>query len=192
MYACIFVPVIDCTCVLRCHAEPHSLPCRWIADPVYRQCWPVSPVYYRVTSSYVTAAEFQTQARFYNTFTSDFVEWKSTELWLLERCRAQILCSVCCERLFGDLQWKWEWVTKWYDYWSPHANPLSLSAVFFATIWHCRELSDERYADHIQFKYWLLQWLTPRTTDRSPPVLRRHQPVLLSTTLCHDASAVCR
>jgi len=35
-------------------------------------------------------------------------------------------------------------------------------------LWHCRELSDERYAHHIQFEFWLLRRLTPAVTDRPP------------------------
>jgi len=34
--------------------------------------------------------------------------------------------------------------------------------LFFATPWHCRELSNKQYADHIQFKYF-----TDATTDAS-------------------------
>jgi len=53
--------------------------------------------------------------------------------------------------------------------------------LFFVTTWHCRQLSDERYADHIQLKYWLLR-LTPDISDRSPPVLRRQQSVSFRVT----------
>jgi len=89
-----------------------------------------------MTRSHVTAAVFKTRARFYDTFTSDFVEWRSTVLWVLERGRTRSSCSVCCE---------------WYD-WRRLVLVRCRSTVF-ATPWHCRELSDERYADHIQFKY---------------------------------------
>jgi len=106
-------------------AEPR---CR--ADPVYRPCWPVSLVYFRMTRSHVTAAVFQTRARFYDTFTSDFVEWRSTVLWVLERRRARSSRSVCCEGSFGDSRWEWGRVTERYDWRSPGASPLSRSTVF--------------------------------------------------------------
>jgi len=62
--------------------------------------------------SHVTATVFQTTARFYDTFTSDFVERRSTVLWVLGRRRARSSRSVCCEGLFGDSRWEWEWVTE--------------------------------------------------------------------------------
>jgi len=147
-----------------------------------------------VTRSHATAAGFQTPARFCDSFTSDFAGWRSTVLWVLERRRAQSSCSVCCEGWFEESRWEWEWVTEWYDWRRPGARPLSRSAVFFTTPWHCRGLSNERYADHIQFKYWLLRRLMPGITDRSPLALRRQQFVssLSSTTPCHDASAALR
>jgi len=74
---------------------------------------------------------FQTRARFYDTFTSDFVEWRSTALlWVFERRRARSFWSVCCEGSFGDTRWEWGWVTEWYDWRSHGANPLSHSTVF--------------------------------------------------------------
>jgi len=82
----------------------------------------------------------------------------------------------------------------WYDW----RRPLSRSAVLFVTLWHCRELSVERYAHHIQFEFWLLRRLTPAITDRPPPVLWRQQsvPSVLSTTqllrVCCSALAATR
>jgi len=95
-------------------------------------------------------------------------------LWILERRRARSSCSVCCG---------------WYDW----RRPLSRSAVLFATLWHCRELSDERYTHHIQFEFWLLRRLTPVVTDRPPPVLRRQQfvPSVSSTTPCANLQTAC-
>jgi len=37
--------------------------------------------------------------------------WRSTVLWVLEKCQARSSCSVCCEGSFGDSRWEWEWVT---------------------------------------------------------------------------------
>jgi len=98
MYACFFFPAIDCTCVrldctpqLRLHNPPHR--CR--ADPVFRPCWLVSLIYYHMTRSHMTATVFWTQAQFYDTFTLNFVEWRLTVLWVLERCWARTSCSVC-------------------------------------------------------------------------------------------------
>jgi len=120
---------------------------------------------------------FRKRSRELFTFTSDFVEWRSKALWVLERRRTRKSRSMCCEGSFGDSRWEWEWVTEWHDWRSLGASPLSRSAVFFATPWHYRESSDERYADHILFKYWLLRRLTPGITDRSPSVLLRQQSV---------------
>jgi len=164
-YVCVFfVPVIDCTFVLcrRGWAASHAVAAELIQFAGHAE----SPVLFAGRWLEV----FQTRARFYDTFTSDFVEWRSAVLWVLERCRARSSCSVCCEGSLGDSRWEWEWVTEWYDWRSLGASPLSRSTVFFATPWHRCELSDERYSDHIQFKYWLLRQLTPGTTDRSPPV----------------------
>jgi len=98
-------------------------------------------------------------------FKSDIVQWRSTVLWILQRRRARSSCSVCC----GWCDWR---------------RPLSRSAVLFATLWHCRELSYEWYAHHIQFEFWLLRRLTPAVTDHPPPDLRRQQsiPSVSSTT----------
>jgi len=86
---------------------------------------------------------------FRTTFKSDVVEWRPTV-----RRRARSWCNVCCG---------------WYDW----RRPLSRPAVLFATPWHCRELSDEWYAHHIQFEFWLLRRLTPAVTDRPPtPAVR--------------------
>jgi len=96
-YQLLIVPV--CCAVA---AEPHSPPRRCRADPVYRPCWPVSPVYHCMSRSHVTAAVFQTRARFYDT-----LEWS-----------------------FGDSRWEWEWVTEWYDWRSPGTSPMSRLTVF--------------------------------------------------------------
>jgi len=96
-------------------------------------------------------------------------------LWFLERRRARSSCSVRC---------------RWYDW----RRPLSRSAVLFTTLWHYRELSDERYAYHIQFEFWLLRRLTPTVTHRTPPVLRRRQSFRRCRLLrsCSNASAAQR
>jgi len=47
---------------------------------------------------------------------------------------------------------------------------LSRSVVLFATLWHCRELSDERYARHSQCKFWMLWQLTPAVTVARPTI----------------------
>jgi len=59
---------------------------------------------------------------FWSLLKSDVVEWRSTMLWILERCRAHSSCSVGCG---------------WYDW----RRPLSRSAVPFHTLWHYRKLS---------------------------------------------------
>jgi len=82
-----------------------------------------------------------------------------------------------------------------HDWW----RPLSRSAVLFATLWHCRELSDEWFTHHIQFEFWLLRRLTPAITDRPPPILWCQQsvPSVSSTKqllqcVCCSASAAQR
>jgi len=90
----------------------------------------ICSLYWPVTRSHVTAAVFQTRARFGDIFTSDFVEWRSTVLWALERRRAQSSCSVCCEGSFGDLRWESEWVTDWRR---PGASPLSRVVLLCST-----------------------------------------------------------
>jgi len=79
-------------------------------------------------------------------------------------------------------------VTGWYDW----HKPLSQSAVLFSisTPWHCRELSDEWYAQHIQLKFWVLQ-MTPAVTDRSQPVLRCQQSVLSVSSTTQLSQHVC-
>jgi len=70
------------------------------------------------------------------------------------------------------------------------AVSLSRTTVFFATPWHRRELSDEWYADHIQFKYDDWRRASPtvrRPFNASSPFRRCH---LLRH--CHDASAALR
>jgi len=70
--------------------------------------------------------------------------------------------------------------------------------LFFATLWHCRELSDKRFADPTQFKYWLLWQLTPGITDCSLPILRCQQSIFVAvvyadaTCICCSAPAACR
>jgi len=152
-------------------------------------------VYWPVTRSHVTAAVFQTWARFCDTFTPYFVDWRSTVLWVLERRRYRAVCAVR-DRLetrgesgsesSSDTTGEVLVLVRW------------VFLLFFATPWPCCELS-ERCADHIQFKYWLLGRLTPGITDRSLPVLRRQQYALSrsSTTplprrVCCSAPAVCR
>jgi len=98
-----------------------------------------------------------------------------TQFHSWERRRARSSCSVCCG---------------WYDW----RRPLSRSTVLFATLRHCRELSDERYAHHIQFEFWLLGRLKPAVTDRLPFALRRQQSVpsvLSSTTPCANVLTNC-
>jgi len=183
---CIFAYPARRSCARAGLPAPRNLPCRFHSPVLFtgrtRRVFPhtVSPAYYRMTRSHVIDLLFWKRSRELFTFTSDFVKWRSTALWVLERRRARRSRSVCCERSFGDSRWEWEWVTEWYDWRRPGASSLSRFTVFFATLWHCRELSDERYADHIQFKYWLLRRLTPGITDRSPPDLRRQQSVFVA------------
>jgi len=70
---------------------------------------------------------------------------------------------------------------------------VSRSAVLFATLWHCRELSGKRYAHRLQFEFWLLWQLTPAVTDRLLPVLRCQQsvPSVPSTTPCANVPTAC-
>jgi len=113
-------------------------------------------------------------------------------LWVLERrwARSCVVCAVmdrletCCQigcKSPSDTTGEVLVLVRWV-----------VLLCIFATQWHCRELSDERYADHSQFKYWLQQRLTPGITDRSPLVLRRQQSVLSLSSTCHDASAALR
>jgi len=86
-----------------------------------------------------------------------------------------LMCSNCVRARSS-----WGVCCMWYDWW----RLLSWSAVLSATLWHCQELSDERYAHHIQFEFWLLRRLTLAVTDRSPPVLRcQHSVPSVSSTM---------
>jgi len=191
MYACFFVPLVNCTCICYAAAvEPRSPPRRCRADPVYRPCWPVLPVYCRMTRSHVVGVLFWKRSRELFTFTSDFVEWRSTMLWILERRRARSSCSVCCEGSFDDSRWERGWVTEWYNWRNPGASPLSHSTSFLPhrdTAVSC--LTNDTLT--IQFKYWLLWRLTPDMTDRSPPVLRHQQSVSSLSSITPLPRRVC-
>jgi len=119
-----------------------------------------------MTISHVTAAEFKLRARFLDTFQVRRCWIKiDSAVNLGKTLSSEFVQCVCCE---------------WYNW----RRPLSRSAVLFTTLWHCRKLSDERYAHHIQFEFWLLRRLTPAVTDRPPTVLQRQQsvPSVSSTT----------
>jgi len=130
LYLCMHC--IGCTSqLLLCRpAAPRHLPCLFTCSV----CW-------LVTRSPATAAVFQTRAWFDYTFTSDITKWRSTALWVLERCRA-MWCG-----------------------WQNWRRQLSRSTVPFATMWHCRVLSDKRYADHIICCPHPVQVLIATTTD---------------------------
>jgi len=137
--------------------------CYAAADPVSGRVDLVSPVCYHMTRSHMTAAVFTigrdstiSSQTLLNKDQQFCESWRDAEL--------EVSACVCCG---------------WYDW----RRPLSRSAALFATLWHCRELSDEQYAHHIQFEYWLLRRLTPAVTDRPPPVLRRQQSVPLVSSI---------
>jgi len=77
-------------------AEPRSLPRHCRASPVYWPCWPVSPVYYRMTRRHVIDLLFWKRSLELFSVMSDFVEWRLTVLWVLEKPRTRSLCNVCC------------------------------------------------------------------------------------------------
>jgi len=73
MYACLFVPVIDCTCAriscmpqLHCRSPPRRCQPTQFSDRVDL----VSPVCYRMTKSHVIAAVFKLGARDFSTLSS--------------------------------------------------------------------------------------------------------------------------
>jgi len=134
MYACFFIPVTDCTCVLCCRSWA-AQPAAVTAKPKQFSGLASSPVLFTGRwLEVVTTTVFQTRARFYDTFTSYFVEWRSRVLWVLERLRARSSCRVCCKGLFGNSRWEWEWVNEWYNWRRPGASPLSRSTVFCHTV----------------------------------------------------------
>jgi len=100
----------------------------------------------------------------------------------LANCRpvSDLVSPVCCHVTVGHV------TAAVFKLWAR-------SAVLFATLWHCRELSDKWYAHHIQFEFWVLWRLTPAVTDRSLPVLRCQQsvPSVPSTTLCANVLTAC-
>jgi len=130
MYACFFVSATACTYVRIC-CTPQLRSHRPARAASLTVSIHLPSVYWPVTRSHVTAVVFQTLVRFCDTFTSDFGEWRSTALWVLERRRARSWCSARCEGSFGDSWWKWEWVTEWYD--RQGASPLSRSTVFYTS-----------------------------------------------------------
>jgi len=179
IFVYVFVPVTDCSCV-RIGCAP-QLRCRSLlrrrrpADLVFRPCWPAFTCLLPYDEKSRDRRCVQTWGAISRHFSSQTLlnkDRQCCESW------ARSSCTVCCG---------------WYDWW----RPLSRSAVLFATLWHCRELSDERYAHHIQFEFWVLQQLTPVVTDRPKTVLRRQQSVpLVSTTqlprrVCCSALATC-
>jgi len=173
MYACFVVPVIDCTCMLHRHgwamqpttvtAKPTQFSERADSPVLFtgrwlEVTWP--PLSFKLGRSFTTLSHQTLLSEDRQCWTS----WRDAELG--DR-------TVCAMRDHLVTHSEWEWVTEGYDWRSPGASLVSHSTVFFATLWHCRVLSDKWYADHIQFKYWLLRRLTPGTIDQSPPVLQR-------------------
>jgi len=95
------------------------------------------------------------------TFISDFVEWRSTMLWVLESRQSQRLCSVLWQ--FGNSQWEWEPATKCYNWRS--TGPELWSCLRFSCLHHGGGLSDEQYTGH------MIQVLVDTTTNA-----RHHRP----------------
>jgi len=182
IFAYVFVPVTVCTCA-RIGCAP-QLCCRTLlrrrrpSFPAGLTCFHLfATVWLEVTWLPLCS----NWGRDFSTLSSQtLLKKKIDSVVILERRRARSSCSVCC---------------RWYDW----RRPLSRSAVQFATLWHCRELFDERYAHHIQFEFWLLQRLTPAVTDRPPTVLRCQQSVpsvssitqLLQRVCCSALAASC-
>jgi len=168
IFAYVFVPVTDCTCVcIGCTPQLHScsLPRHCRSDPVFWPCWPGFTCLLPYEQKQCDHCCVQTRVWFCDTFTSVFAEERSTVLSLGEKSWARSSRSMCCG---------------WYNW----RRSLSQSTVLFAALWHCRELSDEWYYDHIPFKFWLLWQLMLAVPDRSPPILRCQQsvPSVSSTT----------
>jgi len=116
-------------------------------DPVIWPRWPVFTCLLACDEKSCDCCCVQTGGSVSQHFSSQTLLNINWVLWILERRRARSSFSVC---------------SGWYGW----QRPLSRSAVLFATLWHWRELSDERYAHHIQFEFWLLRWLTLDVTDR--------------------------
>jgi len=98
-----------------------AVACCAAVDPVFRPCWPV----FTRLLPYDEKSRDRRCVRIGGAILSQTLSNKDRQ------CReARSSCSVCCG---------------WYEWW----RLLSRSTVLFATLWHCRELSDERYAHHI-------------------------------------------
>jgi len=74
MSICIFAYVLDALPPPSCAARRRRVYLFNETTQFIGRADLVSPVCYRMTRSHVTAAVFQTRARFYDTITSDFVE----------------------------------------------------------------------------------------------------------------------
>jgi len=131
-------------------------------------------------------------------FTSDFVEQRSTVLWVLESCQDRRSCSLSRD---GVSKTRGESGSRPTSATTDEARIPNCTAVLrflSAPPLHCRVLSDEWYADYIRFKYQLIRLLMPGITNRSLPDLWCQQSVSLpsSTTLfprhvCCSAPTAC-
>jgi len=130
MYA-YFLPVIGCTCV--CIGCTPQLCLRGCAT---------CSVWWPVTRSHVTAAVCQNSGTV-------------LQLFHVRLCWVKIDGTQCCQS-WTDAELGVHAMMS--D--TTGASLPSSSAVFYATPWRCRELSDEWYIDHIQYKYGLLRRLT--------------------------------
>jgi len=133
MYARFFVPVSDCAHVLRCHSwamrPATSLPSRpsFLGVLTHLFCLPA------MLTRFTCLLPYNQKPRDRCCVPNSGAVLQHFHVRLcrvLERCWAWSSCSVCCEVSFEDYRWQWEWVTKWYDWRSPGANPPSRSTVF--------------------------------------------------------------
>jgi len=181
MYACFFIPVIDCTCVLHRRSWA-AQPAAVAAEPTQFFGFADSPVLF--TGRWLEVTWPPLCFKLGHGFTTPSSQTllrenrQCCESWRDAELGDRAVCAV------GDTTGEDLVLVRWVVLlcFSPH-----------------RELSNERYDDHIQFKSWLLRRLTPGITDRSPSVLRRQQSVssVSSTTplpwrVCCSAPAACR
>jgi len=146
-YQSLIVPVYVYAARRSCAAEAAaSLP----ADPVFRPCWPGFTVCYCMTINHVTAALFKIGRDFTTLSSQTLLNKIDSAVNIGETSSSEFVQCVL-------------WVIRL-------AKPLSRPTALFVTLWHYSELSEERYAHHIQFEFWLLRRLTPAVIA---PVLRR-------------------
>jgi len=165
IFAYVFMPANVCTCV-RMHC---MLQLRGFGRPPTQFSDLVSPVCWHVTVRHVIAAVFKLRAQFLNTCQG-------------RHCRIKIDSAVNLgEKSSLEFRQCMLWVIQ-------RTKTVSQFAVLFATLWHCRELSDKWYTPHFQ---WVLQRLTPAVTDRLPPVLTSpavHSVCAIYHAMCQPAN----